>query len=67
MKLTIEVTDKSHKHIEMIAAKSANMDLVVCCKHLNEGWGRGNLDDLITCYNDFFLCLPQHKEACLHW
>jgi hypothetical protein len=22
---------------------------------------------LVSCFNDFFLCLPQHKEACLHW
>ena len=54
-----------HPHYDMIVAKAANMDLVVFSKgsgewielHCMPRWGD----------NEYFLCLPQHKEACLHW
>lgn len=57
-----------HKHYEMIVVKAANMDLVVFQTD----------DDLKEWYvldrfpmwgesTNYFLCLPQHKDACLHW
>ena len=59
-----------HKHYEMIVAKAANMDLVVFIKKSDEEpWFVSSLDVLVYDgyeYN-FFLCLPQHKEACLCW
>lgn len=58
-----------HKHYEMIVAKAANMDLVLFNKSENQdGWSVSHetcLPVFSTC--DYFLCLPQHKEACLHW
>lgn len=57
-----------HKHAEMIKAKADNMDLVVLRKNYDNSWGEINCHD--CCFMpdfDYFLCLPQHKEACLHW
>lgn len=60
-----------HKHYEMIVAKAANMELVVLYKD-NEGWfpcaesAKPYFPDF-ECADDYFICLPQHKEACLHW
>ncbi|EKF9797567.1 hypothetical protein O1D18_001122 [Vibrio cholerae] len=52
-----------HKHYEMIVAKAANMDLVVFVKNDN-GWAC--FDDLpINPHQEFFLCLPQHKDVVL--
>lgn len=58
-----------HKHYDMIVAKAANMGLVVFSKTKNsEKWEESSLVAFIVNENfDFFLCLPQHKEACLHW
>lgn len=58
----------AHKHAEMIKAKADNMELVVFFKLPGEEWWQidGSQlpdDDEIS----YFLCLPQHKEACLHW
>lgn len=60
-----------HKHSEMICAKANNTDLVVLTK-TNEkgGWFEIECNDVVVCFFaefDHFLCLPQHKEACLHW
>lgn len=59
-----------HKHYEMIVAKAANMDLVVLIDNgRSDGWlfsskfNHTNFNEEL----DYFLCLPQHKEACLHW
>ncbi|AUR99165.1 hypothetical protein NVP1263B_05 [Vibrio phage 1.263.B._10N.286.51.B1] len=59
-----------HKHYEMIMAKAANMDLVVFYKLPCEEWWQPDsecesLPDEVEI--DYFLCLPQHKDACLHW
>ena len=62
-----------HKHYDMICAKAANMDLVMFGASKNGGslgnWVECNRDtmpkDNENC--EYFLCLPQHKEACLHW
>lgn len=57
-----------HKHYEMIVVKAANMDLVVFIK-AREGWRKMSDQSEIRIKStmDYFLCLPQHKEACLHW
>lgn len=57
-----------HKHYEIGVAKLANTDLVVFFKD-GDDWF---FDDTSESYNfrsdiEYFLCLPQHKEACLHW
>ena len=58
-----------HKHYDKIVAKAANMSLVVFCRdayHAEEGWFEtSNLP--IQDEFDYYLCLPQHKEACLAW
>lgn len=68
--ITIEVTEKSHKHLEMIVAKAANMDLVLFIK-LGDQWQATGCHDNqvinIASHYEYFLCLPQHKEECLHW
>lgn len=58
-----------HKNADMIKAKVDNVDLIVFSKAKNLGdWREVSLIALIVNDNfDFFLCLPQHKEACLHW
>ncbi len=58
-----------HKHYDMIVAKAANMDLVVFYRLPNEEWWQKDseceaLPDDIDF--DYFLCLPQHKEAVLN-
>lgn len=59
-----------HKHYEIIVAKAANMDLVLFIK-LGDRWQVTGCHDNqvinIASHYDYFLCLPQHKEACLHW
>ncbi|AUS01495.1 hypothetical protein NVP1286O_04 [Vibrio phage 1.286.O._10N.286.55.C4] len=59
-----------HKHYDMIVAKAANMELVVFYKLPCEEWWQ--LDSECEALPgeveiDYFLCLPRHKEACLHW
>ena len=60
----------AHKHVEMIKAKADNMDLVVLSQNQKDlTWYQQN-DQGTTDFGEFvkyFLCLPQHKEACLHW
>lgn len=65
-----------HKHYDMIVAKAANMDLVVFrflggdARKWYEKQNRENHDNsAIDLYegDDYFLCLPKHKEECLHW
>ena len=57
-----------HKHYEIGVAKLANTKLVVFIKDGSDWF----FDDTSESYNfrsdvEYFLCLPQHKEACLHW
>ncbi|QZI90975.1 hypothetical protein MYOV024v1_p0050 [Vibrio phage PS34B.2] len=57
-----------HKHYDMIVAKAANMELVVFLEN-NQGWSEKENQSDIQFHEqfDYFLCLPHHKEACLHW
>ncbi|AUR82363.1 hypothetical protein NVP1023O_54 [Vibrio phage 1.023.O._10N.222.51.B4] len=59
-----------HRHYDLIVAKAANMDLVVFIK-LGDQWQVTGCHDNqvinIASHYDYFLCLHQHKEACLHW
>lgn len=57
-----------HKHYDMIVAKAANMDLIVFCNY-GDGWRKlsGSIFPSFCKGSDYFLCLPEHKEACLHW
>ena len=57
-----------HRHYDMIVAKAANTKLVVFFKSDND-WYFDDTSESIKFYSnvDYFLCLPQHKEACLHW
>ncbi|CAH9017232.1 conserved hypothetical protein [Vibrio phage 193E37-1] len=60
-----------HKHYEMIVAKAANMDLVVFSKRNDSNrWVELEIHKQCISFNEahsYFLCLPQHKDACLHW
>ncbi len=62
-----------HKNAEMIKAVVDNVDLVIFVRVIDQEDERGNywsfssLATLAVASNDFFLCLPQHKDACLHW
>lgn len=60
-----------HKHYDMIVAKAANMDLVVFCKNAVDEWIYQEYAETDVKFSEtgfgYFLCLPQHKEACLHW
>ena len=57
----------AHKHAKLIKAKADNMELVVFEKDPS-GWLM-RISDIIhmSPSKEYFLCLPQHKEACLHW
>lgn len=59
----------AHNHAEMIKAKADNMDLVLFRKTpTSEAWEVCRNDWVPADSQDkYFLCLPQHKEACLHW
>lgn len=64
-----------HNHYNIICKKAANMDLVLLANGAgnaedNDWFEYGNDGDYFpTLYSEceYFLCLPQHKEACLHW
>lgn len=61
-----------HKHADMIIAKAENMDLVLLVKLMNQPDF-----DWVECVSgvklpfdqerDYFLCLHEHKDYCLHW
>lgn len=56
----------------MIIAKAENMELVVFIKNTqNSGkwWALTSDVNMIPPFDDdlYFVCLPKHKEACLHW
>ena len=59
----------AHKHVDMIIAKANNIDLVVFCKDSSldwfEHWRNGSYCPFHE-EEEYFLCLPKHKEACLH-
>jgi hypothetical protein len=58
-----------HPHADMIKAKADNMDLVVFKKNYEEIWVELSDQSEIRIKRnlEYFACLPQHKEACLHW
>ena len=62
-----------HKNAEMIIVKANNTELVVFVKVVDSQdesgsyWAASSLSTLSIAENEFFLCLPQHKDACLHW
>jgi hypothetical protein len=58
-----------HENAEMIKTKVDQMDLVLFRFRDSDGlWAVSNLNSLVIDEGcNFFLCLPQHKEACLHW
>lgn len=62
-----------HANSEMIKAVLDNTELAIFCEVVDHGnedgnyWAVSSLRDLVSCFNKFFVCLPQHKEACLHW
>lgn len=58
-----------HKYAEMIKAKADNMELVLFTKRGESStWGELNNHGDVTFLHefDYFLCLPQHKEAVLN-
>ena len=55
-----------HKNAKMIKALADNKRLVVFYR-VDGTWYETEFGTLVTCENPHFLCLPQHKEACLHW
>lgn len=61
----------AHKHAKMIKAKADNMDLIVFIQHDQTEWEECVINkNCIPSFDpdfNYFLCLPRHKEACLHW
>ncbi|AUR97986.1 hypothetical protein KNT80_gp73 [Vibrio phage 1.245.O._10N.261.54.C7] len=58
-----------HVHADMIIAKAENRDLVQFYKS-SGAWYLVSPDERGAVFYDnvkYFLCLPQHNEACLHW
>lgn len=60
-----------HEYSEMIKVKSDNMELIVFGKvhdDSNSSWVEVSFKELVEKhFCDYFVCLPQHKEACSHW
>ncbi len=59
-----------HKHYDMIVAKASNMDLIGLIKSkVTNRWEMLDSSCIPSFYeeSEYFLCLPQHKEVCLHW
>lgn len=65
----------AHKYADLFKAKLDNIDLVLFEKHYEwEEWQECKTDTRedskifhVSDNFEYFLCLPQHKEACLHW
>lgn len=62
----------SHKHAKLIKAKADNMELVLFAMSTGSNYGKLTECNRNTFPKDneninYFLCLPKHKEACLHW
>ncbi len=56
-----------HVHAEMIKAKADDMSLVVFRKITQSKWAVVQNEFPEWNGDAYFLCLPQHKEVCLHW
>lgn len=64
------MSENKHQYYEMIAAKAANMDLTIYGKlqpNSDSSWSEVGFSELTGVhFHDYFLCLPQHKEAVFH-
>ena len=60
-----------HANADMTKAVLDNTELAIFCEVVDDEngnyWAVSNLSSLVSCTNKFFVCLPQHKETCLHW
>ena len=60
-----------HVHYDKIVAKAANMALIVLNKNAVNEWVEQEYTETDVKFSEtgfgYFLCLPQHKDACLHW
>ncbi len=62
-----------HVHSEIVKAKLDNMELIVFSYcNLDQLWSEDipsqpGVDFIDSSNTNYFLCLPQHKEVCLHW
>lgn len=57
-----------HKYAEMIKAKADNTELVWLGSGFRVDWVEVGKDfPDFTEATEYFLCLPKHKDACLHW
>lgn len=60
-----------HNYCDLFTGKLNNMELVLLEKHKDwSEWVEAkdqNRYFMVSDNFDYFLCLPQHKEACLHW
>ena len=59
-----------HKNYEMIKAVAYNTELVIFFNDTEDNeWRPCSFEMLFSpdVDTEYFLCLPQHKEACLHW
>lgn len=60
-----------HKHYDMIVAKAADTRLITFIK-VGTGWREsvtGSTGEMpkFKSDNDYFICMPKHKETCSHW
>lgn len=55
-----------HKHYDMIMTKAANMELETFIKSDGKWSAMVNAFPISEDF-EYFLCLPQHKDACLAW
>ena len=66
--ITVTLTEKSHKHAEMMIHRTVNPELVVFYK---SEWLGGVAWIEVDCPNwnagEYFLCHPNHEKECLHW
>lgn len=60
-----------HKHYDMIVAKAENMELACLTRHTTHDLWREQAGQYSHVFfgemADYFLCLPEHTEACLNW
>lgn len=57
-----------NKHYDIIVAKADDMSLILFYG-ASKKWGVA-ASELMSSFHpetEYFLCLPQHQEACLHW
>ena len=62
-------TKKPHKHRDMMKAYAGDSSLCVLIYNEDDDkWIHTNPRAFFDYpYFEFFICLPKHKEACLHW